>query len=249
MDVPTQLRARPARHGGFTLVELLVAISIGIFLVGGVLTLVQTTRRTSMQQTALSGLQDSERLAMTLIGDVVQAAGYYPNPTAFTAGQALPAVAPFTQAGQGLYGVSAAGPGGDSITVRYQTTGGDQVLNCIGTTNNLGVGVTHVYVNAFSADGNGNLTCSLDNAPPVVLASGVQSLQILYGVQTLTNNCVDSYLTAAQVTAGNYWPNVCSVQITLTLNNPLYKAGNAAQPQFIQFQRVVGVMAKSGVNT
>ncbi len=233
---------------GFTMVELMVAITLGVFLLGGVLTLVQTTRNAAGTQTALAQLQDNERLAMTMVTDVLQAAGYYPSPTVNTS-SVLPATAPFVVAGQGLTGVSAAGPGGDTVTARYMTTGQDGILNCIGTSNNNALGVTVIYVNAFSVDGNGNLLCTLNNNAPVTLVTGVQSMTILYGTETLTSNCVDSYLTAAQVAAGHYWTAVCSIQITITFINPAYKAGNPAQPQFIPFQRVIGVMAKTGVNT
>ena len=75
---------RPLRgargSSGFTLIELSVAVLIGLFLLAGLLTLVQDMRRTFGTRTA-SQLQDSQRLAMTLITDVVQSAGYYPDPT------------------------------------------------------------------------------------------------------------------------------------------------------------------------
>ncbi len=38
------------------------------------------TRRTNATQGALSQLQDNERIAMTLINNVVQKAGYFPDP-------------------------------------------------------------------------------------------------------------------------------------------------------------------------
>ena len=52
------------RQSGFTLVELLVALLIGLFLLGGLMTLVQDNRRTFAGQNQLSQLQDSERMAI-----------------------------------------------------------------------------------------------------------------------------------------------------------------------------------------
>ena len=46
-------------HRGFTLIELMVAILIGLFLIGGLLTLVQAMKRTSTMQSGLSQLQDN----------------------------------------------------------------------------------------------------------------------------------------------------------------------------------------------
>ena len=65
------------RQRGFSLVELSIAILIALFLLGGLVTLVMGTRRTNATQSALSQLQDNERIAMTLITNVVQQAGYY----------------------------------------------------------------------------------------------------------------------------------------------------------------------------
>jgi hypothetical protein len=66
---------------------------------------------------------------------------------------------------------------------------------------------------------------------------------------------VDSYLTATQVAAGPYWPNVISVQVKLWFVNPLYcatacQAGQqTTQPQTISMSRTIALMNKAGVNT
>ena len=66
---------------GFTLIEILIALLIGVFLLGALLTIVQANRRVYGDQSQLAQLQDSERMAMTLMTDVIQMAGYFPNPT------------------------------------------------------------------------------------------------------------------------------------------------------------------------
>jgi len=74
-------RRKPARAArGFTFVEIMVALALGLFLIGGLLTLVQAMRRTATNQSGMSQLQDNERMAMQLITDVVQSTGYYTSP-------------------------------------------------------------------------------------------------------------------------------------------------------------------------
>jgi len=240
---------------GLTLVEMMIAILIGLFLTGGMLTLVQAMKRTSTNQSGLSQLQDNERMAMTLITDVIKSTGYYPNPVIYTQAASFPvknynANANFTFAGQSLVGTGAYAAGSNVITSRYLTTGTDNVINCTG--NFWSAAAT--FVNTFSLDGNGNLQCTLivNNvaSPPVPLISGITNMQIYYGVQTngaAATNSVDTYMDAPSVTAGSYWNSVKSIMVTLTFVNPM--SGQPKQPQTIQFTRVIAVMDKNGVTT
>jgi type IV pilus assembly protein PilW len=246
---------------GFTLVELMIALLIALFLIGGLLTLVQAMKTTSLNQNGLSQLQDSERMAVSLMTDVIQSTGFYPNPQAITTLAAFPVAAPFTVAGQALFGTgnyTDAAPG-NTITVRYLTNGTgsaapDNVINCLGNTS----AVAATFVNKFSVNlATQTLQCTLTvngvASAAVPLIGGVESLNIYYGVQSNTavgTGSVDCYLDAATVTAGNNWGNVKSVKIVLTFVNPLYlQAGQAGVGQFITFTRIVDVMNKNGVTT
>src|SRR5208282_1564435 len=84
----------PAQRG-FTLIEILVALTIGLFLLGALLIIVQTNRAVFGNQSQLAQLQDAERMAMTVMADVIQSAGYFPDPTTNTLTTTLTAVAPF----------------------------------------------------------------------------------------------------------------------------------------------------------
>ncbi len=232
------------RQRGFTLIEILIALLIGLFLLGALLTIVQTNRAVFGNQNALAQLQDNERMAMSLMTDVIQSTGYFPDPTINTAAGAFPAVGAFA-ALQTLYGIYNGIPPGDQIAVRYMTTGGDNILNCSGQSNPLG-GPNTLYVNTFQVIGT-QLVCTM-NGVPYTLASGITNLSVLYGVKTnvaAPGNSVDTYMNAAQVTAGGYWGSVIAVMVSLTFTNPLYVA-NQGQPPTVTFQRVIGVMNQAG---
>jgi type IV pilus assembly protein PilW len=256
------IRSRLGRQRGFTLIELMIALLIALFLIGGLLTLVQAMKSTSISQSGMSQLQDNERMAMTLMTDVIQSTGYFPNPAGpggQTAASSFPVSGAFTFAGQALVGAGSftdAAPG-NSISVRYLTSGTDNIINCTGGTST----VAATFVNTFSVDSNGNLNCTLIvngvAQPPVPLINGVNSLNIVYGVQTnpsLSNSSVDTYLDATAVNNspnGPFWNKVISVKITLSFINPLFgqSGQTGAAMQFIQFTRVVAVMNKTGVTT
>jgi type IV pilus assembly protein PilW len=239
---------------GFTLVEIMIAIALGLFLIGGLLTLVQAMRRTATNQSGLSQLQDNERMAMQLITDVVQSTGYFTNPVLNTAAGEFPAAtygpAVFTFSGQGLVG-NVGAP--DIITSRYETAGtnvGDNAINCTGNTSMLPA----KWVNQITVTNN-YLTCTLwvDAAQPVTVAlvPGITTMTVLYGVQTgqgSATNSADSYLDAVGVTAGNYWGAVKSVQVTLTFINPMFGQPGQTSPT-VQFMRTIDVMNKTGVIT
>jgi type IV pilus assembly protein PilW len=257
-----------ARHSrapsrGFTLVELLIAISLAIFLIGGVLKIVQDTRRATTSQGQSTQLQDNVRLAMTVMTDVIETAGYYTDPQAAAPADAFPALGVFvkgqTISGTGAFGAAAPG---DTVSVQYQTATGDGILNCGGTSNVTGA--NEFFVNAFSVDALGDLNCTLTSAAGVTVIPLIQAvpagpnqlqvlnLQILYGVQTnllASNGSADSYMDATQVAATFMngitpaWNYVVSVRITLSFANPV-----AGLPP-LQFTRIIPIMSKMGVIT
>ena len=258
MSSPDRLqRGKPVHAArGFTFVEIMVAIALGLFLIGGLLTLVQAMRRTATNQSGMSQLQDNERMAMQLITDVVQSTGYYTNPlinsapASFLVGTYGPAN--FTS-GQALVGNYTVGVP-DIVTNRYQTAGttvGDNAINCTGNSS----ATPASFVNQITVNTATNyLTCTVwvnANQPITVsLVPGITGMSILYGVESgngVASNSVDAYLTADLVTAGNYWPQVRSVQVTLTFLNPM--SAQPGQPPTVNFVRNIAVMYKTGVST
>jgi type IV pilus assembly protein PilW len=261
---------------GFTLVELMVAMAIAIFLLGGLGMIVQGIRKENLNQQSLAVLQDEQRFAMTVLTDIIQAGGYYPSATGQTVTSALgaepaPAAAPGQVAmatGQAFDGFhSPAYPATpDSLTVRFMTSGSDGVIRCDGSQNTAAAGTDELETNVFTVvppAGNvpGELQCTfLANGAvvngPVTLVNGVQSLEVFYGVNRGTPNInynVDTYLTADQMIASD-WLQVTSVRIVLSFTNPLCATPATCQPgqqlnPTITFERVVPVMARSGVHS
>ena len=257
---------RARNQAGFSLIELSVAMVISLFLLGGLFMMQQSTRKTSTQQTQLAQLQDNQRLAVTIMTDVIQTAGFFPRPTVNTLVTALPnvAVAPnyVFAAGQGVFAPNATNP--DSIAVQYMSEGSvnDNMIMCNGQqTPNAAPGIA--YINRFSLDktdpNNPQLVCTVSTNiggaiaqltnPPVVLVDGVDNLQLLYGVATsgINGTSVDTYMTAAQVTAANRWADVSSVKVTLTFLNPLFgqPGYTAAAQRTVTFSRVISIMNRA----
>lgn len=235
-------------QSGYSLIELLIAILIALFLIGGVIVAEQGVHRAYGDQTGISKLQDEQRFAMSMLNTVVSSAGYYPDPTSTSLNSAFPSSgAPLNlQQGQFVYAPpSNASAPHDSIYVRYMTANGDGIGLCDGTTNNYGANTT--FTSYIYISGN-QLYCQVQPGsgsgwnPAVALVGGVTDMQVWYGVNTSgADTNVDTYIPASSMAAGN-WQSVGSVMVVLTFQNPLY--GSPGQNQTITFRRVIGIMGR-----
>lgn len=239
--MPSILRdpAMKLKQRGVGLVEIMIALTVALFLLFGLSSIFITTRATYKSQNSLAGLQDNERLAMTLLGSIIQSAGYFPYPSVANRNTALPAATgpgPLSvsfAAGQSISGGTVGG--NDSVVVRYMTAPGDTIFNCMGGTN---TGATNtVYYNTFTLSGN-TLYCSVNGATAQPLVSGVSGITVLYGVDAGGSGSASAYLPEATVTSTSSWDKVKSVQVTLNFVNPLVPAST------IPFTRVISVMGQ-----
>jgi type IV pilus assembly protein PilW len=238
---------------GFTLVELMVAIVISVFLIGGLLMMVQSTRNAFGNQNLLGQLQDNERLALTFMADVIESTGYFPDPVNNTNASLMPSNGTFAVAGQSVFGTFTGAAQLDTVSIRYAAAAGDaNLFNCLGLTNTAAA--TDVYTNTFSVDAaNQQLVCTASSqlatfaTKTVPLVNGVKNLVILYGVKrsvTDTGSCADTYLNAGQMLAAD-WNSVCSVNVAITFINPI----PPQNPPTITIRRVIATMNAAGVNS
>jgi type IV pilus assembly protein PilW len=234
----TRQGAQSARGSrGFTLTELMVSILIGLFIMAGVLTLIQSMKRATGLQSNLSQLQDNERFATNLINDVVQSAGNFPTaangvqatsffPAVNVAVQGIPTAGlsiPFSL-GQIIAGLDTGSAQGAVIAIRYATSGSDNLVGCDGNPSTAPV----TWINIFSIDSNNNVQCQLYTmdstsgallkpSTTTTLVNGVTSLTINYGLTTNISagfSTPDVYLSATQVLAlpaGDVPPLCCGI--------------------------------------
>jgi type IV pilus assembly protein PilW len=256
MKTPTSQTSRIAhRHArGFTLIELMIAITVAVFLIGGLLMMVQSTRNAFANQNQLAQLQDNERLVLTFMTEVIETTGYFPSPKLYTAAAVMPITGVFGASGQAVFGTYNGGVApGDTVTIRYGAALNDNVFNCRGTTN-IAVVPYDTFVNTFWVNNanvnNPILTCTFSSgATPAVnvpLVNGVQNLTILYGIKRNlvdTGSCADTYLNASQMLLAD-WSSVCSISLTVTFINPVPQGAPT-----INITRVIAVMNSAGVNT
>lgn len=237
---------RRATQRGYSLIEVAVAMAVALFLLAGMFTVLQSTRNNSGNQNALAQLQDQQRIAMTMMTDVIQQAGWFPviAPTDKITDK-LPPSPTFVTAGQSVFGGTDAY--GDFVTVRYIGDSSGNIIDCRGSPIANGVvEEMQFHIKPLNANANAPLTlwCAVNGAD-APLVPNVRSLAIAYGTDVSGTGSVNAYLPASQMTP--YWTNVESVKLTVGFTNPLF--GQPGQTkQTLSFNRVVGIMANSGVN-
>lgn len=224
-------RRLPARtrQTGFTLVELMVAVAIGLLVVASAVGVFVNMKASYVAQDNQSQLQDAQRMAVQMIRTTVQSAGYHVNPERNARTDALPARSatssvPRFSAGQAVSAKAGAGTTGDILYVRFQTLSGDGIFNCKGDTNQGTAGTARLYLNTLSVNASNELVCEVDDgevAQPIL--SNVRRLDVAFGVHETadtfdTARNVSRYKTAAQM-SDDEWSRVLTVRIQLTFVN------------------------------
>ncbi len=228
---------------GFSLIELLITMVIGLFLLSGIASTYLASKKMSMKQEQHSSLEDNGRIAIEVITQAIEHAGYAPMP-AKAGTSLLPSfintVADVTVEACGAdqnvvnSGIFTANrvtgdfAVGDSIGVIYYgdssifTDCGGNVLpntcklNQVPVTNTFSE-AARIYNSFFVDAATTSLMCSGSRTPaPVVIAQGVESVQYLYGVDTDGDGAVNRYENATNVTS---WVNVISVQVAILVRS------------------------------
>lgn len=212
-----------------TLIELIVSVLMALFMAAALLFVYAGMRSSYQAQTRLADLQDTQRVALTLLSATIEQSGYYVDPLNTTKATALPA-ATLTWpnslgsisylAEQYIVGTgdgSGSAEQSDAISLRFQSANNDGLLSCSGGTNTSGVPM--VFINTLSINAGNELTCSVNNGAPVALTGNVGKMEILYATDTLSTAQAatqpDAYLPASVVTAQSLWGRVRSVKVRL----------------------------------
>lgn len=227
---PTQLNAKlkmPVnkcrQHQGFTLIEIMVSMLLGLFLLGGVMEIFLNTKQTYRVQDALGRLQENGRYAMEFISRDIRMTDYRGCPT--TPPSLNPAIDPANLPIVGTEGVHAANrakDAPDSITVKWSLNG------CAAHTAPLDAAGCPIDLNkecalnrAYTISATKNLN---QNAAPLI--EGVENMQIKYGADTDGDGAPNYYADFG--TAGLDMSQVVAIRVSLLLRT--FEDNVAANP-------------------
>lgn len=213
---------------GLTLIEIMIALLIGVFLIGGILQIFLSTKQTYRTQENLSRLQENGRFAMDFISKDIRMTGYWGCLAASGAGGDITAIFdpgnPDAPEGVTLRGAFTA-----TLTnlTSYPFTDPPALPPPAGIT--CGMALDNPVVTAAInplADPNatityqvgpGNLLQKTTNGQTNDLIEGVENMQILYGEDTDLDGVPNYYVNAG--TAGLNMDQVVSIRISFLLHS------------------------------
>ncbi len=221
---------------GFSLVELMIAMVIGLLLSVGTATLYFSSQRSSLSQSQYAIIEDNGRLALEILTGIIEHTGYVAtnaSPLAGTDRFITSAVIAANCGGQNnvltpsLFGTTENNSTGDSIGIVYlgddnlnRDCGGAQLPTAcrVGGVGTLEASKIYNYFSvSINTEGMPVLQCAGSrNVNRLEIAEGVENLQVLYGIDNDNDNQVDQYVNADQVGA---WSRIISVQLAILVRS------------------------------
>ncbi|MFQ5635195.1 MAG: PilW family protein [Gammaproteobacteria bacterium] len=195
---------RPAQ-GGFSLIELMIAVGISGFLLLAVTVMFSSSNSSRLLQTSLSGLNESGRFALSILGRDLRMAGY--RDTNWLSGGVGNAITVVN---------GAPAVGGDTITVRYEALKDCNYLDTVGG----------VAVNAYSLNmANNTLQC---NGQAIV--GGIEQIQAYFGEDTDADGVANRMMAPDDPALD--MTRVVSLRLNLLVRSDNDRLASAAQTYF-----------------
>jgi type IV pilus assembly protein PilW len=184
------MKNRYKQHG-MTLIEIMIALIIGAFLIGGVLKIFLNTQQTYRVQENLSRIQENGRFALEFLSRDLRMADYRACHTDSSDNTAI----------TGTNNATATPPdtGTDTITIKWKK-------NACGASTATSTRLFRINNATLQRDAN-------DGSGFQSLIENIEDMQILYGVDTDADKTPNYYVDADNVAD---WSQVISVQIALS---------------------------------
>jgi len=185
---------------GFTIIEIMVAITLSLILLYGVTNIFLGSRTSYKLQTGMARMQENARFALDSLARSVGMAGAQRTIAFDTANTQEAATADAT-----LGFTAANGQASDTISVNYTAT-----QDCLGNPLAAPPGGPTTASFTIARDPVTNISNLYCNGQP--LAEGIQNMQILYGVDTDTDGVANIYVSANNVPN---WSEIATVRIAI----------------------------------
>ncbi len=196
------------RSAGFSMIELMVAMVMGLIVLGVLVTIYLNSGQAVRFQSAVLRVEENGRFAIDQLSRTIRMAGYDQPLNTFVVD--APALKGTGNSSGALITLPDLKTGTDTLSVRYE--GGTRIRDCLGNTVAEGTYVTAVF--GISTDDN--LVCGTSPSNSTPLVEGVEDMFLLYGVDSDGDGQPNR-----EVRPGNVadWSQVVSVRIAILANS------------------------------
>ena len=253
---------------GLTILELMIALALSIVLIGGVITIYTSSKKTYQTRDQLSLMDENARVALVTLTRSLEHANYkmwsgdyFIRPDAITANRITNALCSDGERNIKALNklkVTANGSGSESDSVGIAFAADDNLyLDCLNMGDNAHAiacrtnasGTSQYVYNSFYADESDtdhkpNLFCISSRAlNPIPITQGVENIQFLYGVDSDNdaNHTVDQYLTASEVETKHLWQKILTIKVAILMRSN--------EPALDQAQAKVYKLLDTSINT
>jgi prepilin-type N-terminal cleavage/methylation domain len=232
---------------GFGLVEIMISIVLGLFLVAGLYTMLVSSQQSYSLGRANSGLSNSGQRVTQLIWNQLHQAGFI-NYQRRLLNIPLPATATWAQ-NQSIHGendlTTEVKADTDRLTLRYRgssvgdndpanvavMTADERMFDCIGNP----VASTQLVEVVLYVNTSNELICDDNQNDPVVMEQNIESLQFRYRL----SDDLQPFVTAADITNATDWANVVAIEFSLLAASPSGQSVQALQRDYILLDKTV----------
>lgn len=233
-----------SKQTGLSLIELLIAMLIGLFLLAGIASSYVSSKSSSVKRDQASLLEDNGRLVLEIISKSIEHTGYNPKgaplyPFILNPADVVSDTCPdgsLNVVDTGIFKTTAndATVVGDSLGVIFHGDG-SVFSDCSGGALPMGCRLSpgpvppknddsnssRIYNSFYVDDATKTLQCAGSrNGASQTIAEGIENIQFLYGVDTIGNDgLVDRYMNAADVAAPDQWNSVVSIQVAVLVRS------------------------------
>lgn len=217
-----------SRQRGLTLIEIMVALVISLFLLAGLLQLFIGTRQSARIQENLSRVQENGRYAINYLGRVIRLAGYRSKET-IKQGDSFEERFNISPIQDNVSKLSDSDSKMPTIIFEGENTGEGEVRDCLNQLITSLPGAPVIASNTIKINTtDSTLQCQTStNTQPIV--DGVEDIYVLYGENTDGDllGVADRYVSGPIVSD---WKKVVSVRISLLLRTSENNLAESPQP-------------------
>ena len=215
-----------SRMGGMTLLELLIAATIGLLVMGSVLVLYMNVQESAAYINSASRVQESGRFATDHIARTLRMARY-DDPVTTGISTVVPALVGTTSADSNINMTNFSLKANTDV-VEISHEGAPQVRDCLGVEVAADTWVTNTYAISDNDElicstftriticGGGICTGQQITAAPLVIAEGIEDMVLRYGIDSDADGVANRYLPESSVAD---WSSVVSAEVSLLVNS------------------------------